>query len=425
MLPAPNPQTVTENYDRAKEAYAAYDVDTDAALERLAGVPISLNCWQGDDVTGFEVREGSVEGGGIMATGGYPYRATNGDQLRQDLDQAIRLIPGTARVNLHAIYAETEGKPVDRDALGPEHFSRWTEWAGERGYGLDFNPSYFAHPKADGGYTLSSADDGIRKFWIDHGKASRRIAAAMGKALKNPCCNNIWIPDGAKDHPVDRWGPRRRLVEALDEIFAEEMPADAIKDALEGKLFGLGLEDYTVGSHEFYLAYCVRHGKILCMDMGHYHPTETITDKLSSILTQVDEVLLHVSRGVRWDSDHVVIFNDEVRAFCHEIVRGGVLDRVLFSLDFFDASINRAAAWVVGARSFLKAMLNALLEPTEKLRQLEAEGKGHAKLGLLQDLKLMPLGAVWNAFCLRHDVPPASGWIAEIDRYEREVLAGR
>jgi len=425
MFPQTDQNTIRECYARAKDAYAKFDVNADEAVERLARVPLSLHCWQGDDVAGFEVHEEALDGGGIMATGAFPGRARNADELRRDLDQAIRLMPGPARVNLHAIYAETGGKAVERNELAPEHFARWMDWARERGYGLDFNPSYFAHPKANSGYTLSSEDAGIRGFWIEHGIASRHVAAAMAQTAGSPCVNNHWIPDGAKDNPMDRWGPRDRLARALDDIFAEAVPEGTVKDALEGKLFGLGSEDYVVGSHEFYLGYCVRNGTMPCMDMGHYHPTENVADKLSAVLMFVDEVMLHVSRGIRWDSDHVVIVSDDVRALCHEIVRGGVLDRICFSLDFFDASINRVAAWVIGARSFQRALLNALLEPTAMLRRLENEGNGAAKLGLLQELKLLPLGAVWDHHCLQQDVPAGAAWLNDIARYEADVQARR
>jgi L-rhamnose isomerase len=425
MVPTLDERAIRENYRRGQEAYAAWGVDTDGALRRLWQTPLSLHCWQGDDVTGFERREQPVDGGGILATGGYPGRARTADQLRQDLGQAMRLIPGRLRVNLHAIYAETGAGKTDRNQLTPEHFGRWIDWARAGGFGLDFNPSFFAHPMANSGFTLSHRDEGVRRFWVEHGIASRRIAVAIGKALGSPCCNNVWIPDGAKDHPVDRWGPRERLRRSLDEIFAEPVPHSVVKDALEGKLFGIGSEDYVVGSHEFYLGYCVRHGKLLCLDTGHFHPTETIADKLSAILTFLDEALLHVSRGLRWDSDHVVVLNDDVRALCHELVRGGALERALFSLDFFDASINRVAAWVIGARSFQRGLLSALLEPVDLLRRLEAEGDGAAKLGLLQDFKLLPLAAVWDYGCLTQDRPAGSAWLNEIRWYERDVLSRR
>ena len=424
MFPKTDDATIRENYARAKDAYAAFGVDTDAAMKRMARIPISINSWQGDDVRGFEVKPEGLDRGGIMATGNYPGRATNADELRSDLDEVSSLIPGPARVNLHASYAETGGKRVERTELAEEHFSRWIDWARDRGYGLDFNPTFFAHPKAESGYTLASPDEGIRRFWIEHGAVSRRIAAAMGRAVGSPCVNNVWLPDGAKDHPMDRWTPRARLRQSLDEMFAEDLGADIV-DSLEGKLFGLGSEDYVVGSHEFYLSYCVRNNKVLCLDMGHFHPTETIADKLSAVLGFLDEILLHVSRGVRWDSDHVVILNDDLRELCHETVRGDAIDRVHFGLDFFDASINRLGAWVIGTRSFQRALLNALLEPTDMLRQLETEGNGAAKLAILQETKVLPLGAAWDQYCLTHNVAAGAAWLDEIARYEEDVLCKR
>ena len=424
MFPEADENAIGRDYARAKESYARFGVDTDEAVARLGQVPLSLHCWQGDDLTGFEVHEGPLDSGGLLATGSQPGRPRNADELRCDLDKAISLIPGPMRVNLHAIYAETGGEVVERNQLGPERFSRWMDWACERGYGLDFNPTFFAHPMANSGYTLASPDKAIRDYWIEHGIGSRRIAAAMAAAVGAPAGNNLWIPDGDKDHPMDRWAPRGRLVESLDTIFAAEVKGEAL-DSVEGKLFGIGSEDYVVGSHEFYFGYCLRSGKTLCLDMGHFHPTETIADKLSACLTFLDGLLLHVSRGVRWDSDHVVILSDDVREVCHEVVRGGALDRVRFALDFFDAGVNRIAAWVTGSRAFKALLLNAMLEPTGLLRELEANGDRGAKLALLQDLKLMPLGAVWNHFCLTHASPPATAWLNEVARYENEVLAKR
>ena len=425
MFDSPKPNAVKADYARAKDRYAAIGVDADAAVDRLAEIPLSIHCWQGDDVGGFEVRQETVVGGGILATGAYPGKARNADELRMDLDRALSLIPGASKVNLHASYAETGGKPVDRDALTCEHFARWIDWANHRRLGLDFNPTFFAHSKADTGYTLSSADEEIRRFWVNHGIASRRIASAMGAATGQVCVSNVWLPDGAKDQTIDRTGPRERLVRSLDEVFAEKLDPATIADAVEGKLFGLGSEDYVVGSHEFYLAYCLTRGKVLCMDMGHYHPTETIHDKLSAALAFLDKVLLHISRGVRWDSDHVVIADDDVRCLAHEVVRARAVDRVYFALDFFDASINRIAAWVTGARSWKRALLEALLEPVPTLRDMEREGRGGAKLALLQELTGFPVGAVWDHFCLTHDVPVGPAWIDDVDAYEKDVLSKR
>ena len=414
-------------YALAREAYAAFGVDTDAAIARARAVPVSLHCWQADDVAGFEVRPDALDGGGIMATGNYPGRARNGDELRQDLDQAMALVPGVLRGNLHACYAETAGEAVDRDALDPGHFARWIEWATANEIGLDFNPTFFAHPKADSGFTLSHADDAIRAFWVRHGIASRRIAEAMARACGGLCVNNVWIPDGAKDSPADRWGPRERLTRSLDAIFAGEVGIDTDRciDSVESKLFGIGSEDYVVGSFEFYSSYALSRGLVLCLDMGHFHPTETIADKVSALLGFHERLLLHVSRPVRWDSDHVVIFSDDVRAVFQELVRGGALDRVYVALDFFDASINRIAAYAIGARSTRQALLYALLEPAAHLAQLEAEGRGAQKLALVETMKTMPFGAVWDRLCIESNVPPGAAWIGDVEAYERNVLAKR
>ena len=350
-------------------------------LERLARIPISLHCWQGDDVGGFE-NTGEAIGGGLAVTGNYPGRARTPDELRADLDQALSLIPGTHRLNLHASYAETGGKKVERDEIEPEHFQRWIDWARQRAWGWTSTPPTSRTPRRRAGMTLAHPDPAIRKFWIDHGIVCRRIGAAFGKALGTPCVTNVWIPDGMKDSPIDRKGPRQILAESLDAMFAEPLDRKHNLDAVEGKLFGLGSESYVVGSHEFYLGYAVSRQKLLCLDAGHYHPTEVVSDKISAVLSVLDEILLHVSRGVRWDSDHVVILSDELRAIAQELVRGDYLGRVHIGLDFFDASINRVAAWVIGTRCMIKALLLALLEPTAILRQLEAEGNYTARLAL-------------------------------------------
>jgi len=349
----PSGESVTAAYGLARERYAALGVDTDAAIAGALQLPVSLHCWQGDDVQGFEVKE-STSGGGIMATGNFPGRARNGDELRQDLDQVLALLPGAHRLNLHAFYAETDGKRVDRDALEPAHFARWMDWSKSRDVALDFNPTFFAHPKADDGFTLSHADDAVRSFWVQHGIACRKIAEAMARNQGGPCVINHWIPDGAKDLPADRWGPRQRLRGSLDAMLDASTGVDTglCVDAVESKLFGIGSESYVVGSADLY-----------CLDMGHFHPTETIHDKLSSLLTFHQRVLMHVSRPIRWDSDHVVIWNDDLAAVFQELVRGGALDRVFVALDFFDASINRVGAYVTGTRAVRKALLAALLEP--------------------------------------------------------------
>ncbi len=424
--PGVNEAQNEQAYGLAREAYAAYGVDTDAAVARAREAPISLHCWQADDVAGFEVNEGAL-GGGILATGNYPGRARNGDELRQDLDEVMALVPGTLRANIHACYAETDGVAVDRDALEAAHFARWIDWARAGGIGLDFNPTFFAHPKAESGFTLSSADDEIREFWVRHAVASRRIAEAMGRACGRPCVANLWIPDGAKDSPADRWTPRRRLTESLDAIYDEVLGIDRTLciDSVESKLFGIGSEDYVVGSFEFYSSYALSRGLVLCLDMGHFHPTETITDKVSALLGFHERLLLHVSRPVRWDSDHVVVFSDDTRAVFQELVRGGALGRVYVALDFFDASINRIAAYCIGARSTRKAILYALLEPAERLAELEAEGEGAQKLALMEEMKTMPLGAVWDHLCTESNVPAGAAWIGEVETYEKDVLAKR
>ncbi|MEW6754083.1 MAG: L-rhamnose isomerase [Candidatus Latescibacterota bacterium] len=412
-------------YQAARERYAELDVDTEAAMARLQAIPISLHCWQGDDVGGFETPDAQLSGGGIQATGNYPGKARTADQLRSDLEQALRQIPGQHRVNLHAIYAELGGRPVPRNELQTAHFQGWIDWARQRGLGLDFNGSFFSHPLAASGFTLSHADAGIRRFWIEHGQVCRRIGAGMGRALGTPCVTNVWIPDGYKDIPVDRLSPRQRLAEALDQVFAEELDPAHNRDAVEAKLFGIGSESYVVGSHEFYLLYALRHGKLLCLDAGHFHPTEVISDKISSVLAFCDEVLLHVSRGVRWDSDHVVTFTDELQAIAQELVRGDFLGRTHIGLDFFDASINRVAAWVIGARNMLRALLMALLEPTRRLRVAEDAEDYTRRLALLEECKSLPFAAVWDEHCRRQDVPVGIAWLDEVERYEAEVLPRR
>ena len=412
-------------YGAARERYAELGVDVDAALARLATTAISLHCWQGDDVGGFETPDAKLSGGGIQATGNYPGKARTADELRSDLDQALSLIPGTHRLNLHAIYAETGETRVERDALEPKHFSNWIEWAKSNSMGMDFNGSFFSHPKADSGFTLSHADEGIRSFWIDHGKACRKIGAFMGEALGSPCVTNVWIPDGYKDVPADRKAPRERLKTALDELFAEPLDTAHNLDAVECKLFGIGSESYVVGSHEFYMGYAVANKKLLCLDAGHFHPTEVISDKISSVLTFVDEILLHVSRGVRWDSDHVVTLSDELKAIAEELVRGDYLGRTHIGLDFFDASINRVAAWTIGTRNMIKALLIAMLEPTATLRTLEREGDLTGRLALMEDVKSMPFGAVWDRYCAQQDVPTDGTWIDDVRIYEEQVLSKR
>jgi len=418
-----SPKGIEQAYKLASERYADLGVDTEKAMDRLSRIAISLHCWQGDDVGGFESAEG-LSGGGIMATGAYPGKARTADELRADVEKTLSLIPGKHRLNLHAMYAETKGK-VDRNELEPKHFASWVQWAKANGLGMDFNGTYFSHPKAADGFTLSSADEGIRKFWVEHGIACRQIGAYMGKELGTPCVTNTWIPDGYKDIPVDRKGPRQRLKKSLDEMLAKPMNRKHLLDAVEGKLFGLGSESYVVGSHEFYLGYAVANKTLLCLDMGHFHPTEVVSDKISAVMTFVDEILLHVSRGVRWDSDHVVILSDELEALAQELVRGDYLDRTHIGLDFFDASINRIAAWVIGTRCMLKALLLALLEPTAKLQQMEAGGDLTSRLAWLEELKTLPFGAVWDHYCAKSNVPAGDAWLSEVKVYEKNVLSKR
>jgi L-rhamnose isomerase len=411
-------------YALARERYASIGVDTASALLAIGKVAVSLHCWQGDDVGGFE-STGESLGGGIAATGNYPGKARTADELRADATLALSLIPGRHRFNLHAFYGEFGGRRVDRDAIAPEHFVGWIEWARSLGIGLDFNPTCFSHPKAADGFTLSHADAGIRDFWIAHARASRRIAEAMGRALGTPVVTNLWIPDGMKDTPADRVAPRERLVRSLDEVFADRIDPALALDAVEGKLFGLGLESFTVGSHEFYFGYALTRKLLYTLDTGHYHPTESIVDKISAVLAFVPEILLHVSRGVRWDSDHVVTFSDDLQGIAYELVHGHFLGRTHIGLDFFDASINRLAAWVIGTRNMQKALLKAMLAPIARLREAEAAGDYTTRLVLQEELHTLPFGAVWDYYCLSAGVPPGEGWLVEVRRYERDVLSRR
>ncbi|MGB8648394.1 MAG: L-rhamnose isomerase [Anaerolineae bacterium] len=411
-------------YQVARERYAALGVDTNQAIEKLSTIPLSLHCWQGDDVGGFE-NFGLGLSGGIAATGNYPGKARTADELRRDLDETFRLIPGTHRLNLHAMYAETGGRRIERDKLLPEHFKGWIDWAKANGHGLDFNPTLFSHPKAENGFTLASSDPGIRRFWIDHCIACRKIGEYFGQELGKPCVTNIWIPDGYKDTPVDRKTPRKLLMNSLDEILAVSIDKHYNLDAVEGKLFGIGSESYVVGSQEFYLGFAVVKGVLLTLDTGHFHPTEVVSDKLSAVLLFVPEVLLHISRGVRWDSDHVVVLSDELEAITQELVRGDFLDRVHIGLDYFDASINRVAAWAIGARNMLRALLLALLEPSAKLRELERAGDYTGRLALLEEIKGLPFGAVWDWYCLNKATPVGAAFMGEVRAYEKRELSKR
>lgn len=417
-------ENIIEAYRLSKARYKTLGIDTDKVLERLKDIPVSLPCWQGDDVQGFEPT-GAGAGGGTLCTGNYMGRATNGEELRKDLDKALSLIPGTHRLNLHAIYAETDGDIVDRDKLEAKHFKKWVEWAKDRNMGLDFNPSFFSHPKAESGLTLSSPNKDVREFWINHGKACRDISKYFGQELGSPSVMNIWIPDGFKDTPVDRQGARLRLEESLDKMLIQHIDKKYHRDAVECKLFGIGAESCTVGSSEFYLGYALKNRIMLCLDNGHFHPTEHVSDKISSVLQFVDDILLHVTRPVRWDSDHVVAFDDELQAITSELIRCNVLDRVNLGLDFFDATINRIAAWVIGTRNLLKAVCKALLEPVSMLRELEENEDYTTRFALLEELKTMPFSAVWDYYCLEMNVPIGSDWLEEIKNYENEVLSKR
>jgi len=419
-----NTATIENAYRLAKERYAELGVSTDQAIERLGRIAISIHCWQGDDVGGFE-NEAGLTGGGIMATGNYPGKARTPAELRADAQKAFSLIPGKHRFNIHAMYLEPGGTFVDRNQIEPKHFQGWIDWARQLGIGMDFNPSFFSHPKAADGLTLAHRDEGIRRFWVEHAIACRKVGEAIGRALGTPCVTNVWIPDGYKDVTIDRKGPREILRRSLDEVFAPPIDPKANLDAVEAKLFGIGSETYVVGSHEFYLGYAVKTGKLLCLDAGHFHPTETIADKISSVLLYLDEILLHVSRGIRWDSDHVVILSDDLRAIAEEIVRGSFLDRVHIGLDFFDASINRVAAWVIGTRAMIKALLGALLEPIARLRELEHAGNFTERLAMVEELKTLPQGAVWDYYCLKRNVPVGPAWIDAVKKYEAEVTSKR
>jgi L-rhamnose isomerase len=420
-----DPDAVASSYRLAKDAYAALGVDTDVALRNMDAVVISLHCWQADDVGGFEKPDAALGGGGILATGNAPGKAKTIDQLRKDIEKVMSLLPGKQRLNLHAIYGDFRGEQVDRDQIEVRHFQSWIDWARKLGVGLDFNPTCFSHPYAEDGYTLASKDETRRRFWVEHVRRARRIASEMGRQLGTPAGNNIWVPDGSKDIPVDRGAHRALLKKSLDEIFQEKFPREHLRDTVESKLFGIGSESMVVGSHEFYMGYAVQNNVGLCLDDGHFHPTEQVADKISSLLLFVDQLLLHVSRGVRWDSDHVVIFNDEVQSIAQEIVRSNALGRVTVGLDYFDASINRVGAYVVGARATQLAFLYALLEPTETLRGYEEAGKNFERLALLEVLKTKPFGAVYDYYCLKSRVPVGEDYLREVQTYEAEVLAKR
>jgi len=411
-------------YQIAKEIYAGIGVDTEAAMKRVSRIPVSIQCWQGDDVRGFENPDGELTGG-IQTTGNYPGRARNLAELRADFEFAARLIPGKKKISLHAIYLDNEGKNVARDEIEPKHFQSWIDWAKERNYGIDFNPTCFSHPLSADGFTLSHVNNDIRSFWIRHCIASREIAAEIGRQLGETVCTNHWVPDGFKDIPVDRFAARERLADSFDQIFAKPIDKKYNLDGVESKVFGIGAESCTIGSHEFYMGCALKHGVMLTLDAGHYHPTEVISDKISSSLLYMNDILLHVSRPVRWDSDHVVIFDDELKNIASEILRSNFENRVHIGLDFFDASINRVAAWTIGARNMQKALLYAALEPTEKLKQMEAAGDFTSRLAYLEELKSYPFTAVWDYYCENSGVAVRDNWIEDVQDYERNVLSKR
>lgn len=415
------PEVIEQAYLRANEEYKRFGVDCDKAIEMMKSIPLSLHCWQGDDNNGFD-NDGELTGG-ILVTGNYPGRARSGAELRADIDKAFSLIPGKKKLNLHASYAELDGNKADRDAIGPEHFSKWISWAKERNVGLDFNPTLFSHEMFKDNMTLTHPDKDVRRFWIEHCKRTREIGAEFGKALGQPCVNNIWAADGLKDTPADRIGYRERLRDSLDEILEQKFDRKHLVDSVESKLFGIGSESYVPGSFEFYMGYAIKNNLALCLDSGHYHPTESISDKISSVLMYIDNVLLHVSRGVRWDSDHVTTFTDDTKAIARECVKSG-MDRIFYGLDFFDATINRIAAWVVGSRAFLKAMLFAMLEP-EEITAAEYRFDYTTRLALMEEAKQLPWGAVWDKYCLDSGVPAGADWLPEVKRYEADVLSKR
>ncbi len=420
-----NTNSIKQAYQLAKERYSELGVDTDLALQKMKEVVISLHCWQTDDVGGFETPDAALSGGGIQATGNYPGKATTIEQVRTDLEKVMLLLPGKQRLNLHASYGDFKGEKVDRNQIEVKHFQTWIDWCKTQGIGMDFNATCFSHPRADDGFTLSSKNEETRKFWVEHVKRCRHISAEIGKQLGTPCVHNTWIPDGSKDTPIDRNGHRSLLKNSLDEAMAVDYPKEFMKDAVESKLFGIGVESMTVGSHDFYLGYAIKNNKLICLDNGHFHPTEQVGDKISACLQWVDEVLLHVTRPVRWDSDHVVTLNDDILLIASEVVRNNFFNRVNIGLDFFDASINRIGAYVIGTRAVQKAFMMALLEPSSTLLDYEESGQNFERLALMEELKTMPFSAVWDYYCLQEKVPVGNEYIAEIQQYETDVLNKR
>lgn len=418
-----NERNVIKGYEYAKEAYASVGVDVDAAIKKAGSIPVTMHSWQGDDLIGFD---GTGElSGGIAATGNYLGRARTAAELRADIDKAMELVPGTIRVGIHSCQAETNGKKIDRDSYTVELFQGWIDWAKEKRIKLDFNPTFFSHNMMDGNFSLASADESKRKFWVEHGKRCREIGESMGKQLDSQCVTNFWMPDGYKDIPADTLSPRMRMMKSLDEIFAEKIDSRYEIESLESKLFGLGIESYTVVSHEFALNYCTKNDKLVCLDAGHFHPTESIASKLTAICPFVNGIMLHVSRGVRWDSDHVVIWNDELSHIMEEIVFNGYEDKVKIGLDYFDASINRIAAWVIGLRNTRKTILNACLKPIDLARDAEMNGDFTSRLAILEESKSLPFAPVWDYYCLKEGVCVGDTWIDSVKKYEKEVLLNR
>ncbi|MFJ7745790.1 L-rhamnose isomerase [Peribacillus sp. NPDC097295] len=414
---------IKRDYEAARELYANHNIDTDEVLEKLTKIKISMNCWQGDDVKGFINKDQGLTGG-ISVTGNYPGAARNPEELRKDLEKAYSLIPGKHKLNLHAMYTDTD-EIVELDEIEPRHYTKWVEWAKGQGLGLDFNPTCFSHPKSEDGFTLSHPEKEIRDFWIEHCKRSRKVGEYFGKETGQPCVTNYWVPDGFKDIPVDRLTPRKRLEESLDEIFKEAIDPQYNLDAVESKLFGIGSESYVVGSHEFYMGYGLTRNKLICLDSGHFHPTETVSNKLSSLSLFTEGLLLHVSRPVRWDSDHVVTLDDELLEIARELVTHNLTEKTHIGLDFFDGSINRVAAWVIGTRNTIKALLRAYLLPIEKLKAAELEGDYTTRLALMEEFKMYPFGAIWDYYCATQNVPVREEWLAEVKDYEKTLLVER
>lgn len=419
------PELIKQAYDLAKAQYADLGIDTEAAIKIMKAVNISLHCWQTDDVGGFETPDSTLSGGGIQATGNYPGKARNISEVKADLEKVMSLLPGKQRLNLHAIYGDFQGEKVDRNQIELKHFQSWIDWCKTQEIGMDFNASCFSHPRAADGYTLSSKNEENRRFWVEHVKRCRAISSEAGKQLGSPCVHNTWIPDGSKDTPIDRNGYRVLLKKSLDEAFETKYPKEYMKDAVESKLFGIGVESMTVGSHDFYLGYAIKNNTLICLDNGHFHPTEQVGDKISAVLQFVDEILLHLTRPIRWDSDHVVTLNEDIQLIASEVMRNDFLDRVNIGLDFFDASINRIGAYVTGTRAAQKAFLIAALEPKSQLIGFEESGKNFERLALLEELKTMPFGAIWDYYCLLENVPVGADYIAEIQHYEKDVLSKR